>query len=282
MTLCLKWLRTCAIVAVIVSLWIGAASGQTPGSDPPRTSWGAPDLQGVWDFRTITPLERPANLTGREFLTEEEAAAYAEGQSRRLNRDLIDSAKGGLNYAPEADGGVVPYNEFWYDRGTSVISSRRTSLIIDPPDGRLPALTPEAQRSANAQRETSREEQRGRPRANSYEDRDTGDRCIQHVKAGPPISPGGYNNNMQLFQTPDHIAILNEQIHDVRIIPVDGPAHLGRQIQQWMGDSRAHWDGETLVVETTNFNGKHDQVGRPALSSGERLSLTERFTRLDA
>ena len=218
---------------------------------------------------------------GREFLTEEEAAAYAEGQSRRQNRDLIDSARGGLNYAPEADGGVVPYNEFWYDRGTSVVSSRRTSLIIDPPDGRLPALTPEAQPSADAQREMAREEQRGRPRANSYEDRDHGDRCIQHVKAGPPISPGGYNN-MQLFQTPDHIAILNEQIHDVRIIPVGGPPHLERQIQQWMGDSRGHWEGQTLVVETTNFNGKHDQVGRPGLSSGERLTLTERFTRLDA
>ena len=270
MTLCLRSRRVGAIAAVIMGLWIGAANGQPPQSDPPRTSWGAPNLQGVWDFRTITPLQRPADQTGREFLTEEEAAAYAEGQIRRQNRDLIDSAKGGLNYAPEADGGVVPYNEFWYDRGTSVVSSRRTSLIIDPPDGRLPALTPEAQRSADAQREMAREEQRGRPRANSYEDRDHGDRCIQHVKAGPPISPGGYNNNMQLFQTPDHIAILNEQIHDVRIIPVDGPPHLERQIQQWMGDSRAHWDGQTLVVETTNFNGKHDQVGRPGLSSGKR------------
>ena len=143
MTLCLKSLRVGAIAVVIVGLWFGTANGQTPGSDSPRTSWGAPDLQGVWDFRTITPLERPEDLTGQEFLTEEEAAAYAEGQSRRQNRDLIDSAQGGLNYAPAADGGVVPYNEFWYDRGTSVISSRRTSLIIDPPDGRLPPLTPE-------------------------------------------------------------------------------------------------------------------------------------------
>ena len=282
MALCLKSPRVGAIAAIIMGLSIGAANGQTPESAPPRTSWGAPDLQGVWDFRTITTLERPEDLAGREFLTAEEAAAYEEGQSRRQNRDLINSAQGGLQYAPEADGGVVPYNEFWYDRGTSVISSRRTSLIIDPPDGRLPKLTPEAQQSADAQREIGREEQRGRPRANSYEDRDHGDRCIQHVKAGPPISPGGYNNNMQLFQTPGHIAILNEQIHDVRIIPVAGPPHLGHQIQQWMGDSRAHWDGETLVVETTNFNGKHDQIGRPGLSSGERLTLTERFTRLDA
>jgi hypothetical protein len=278
----LKSLRVGVIAVVMVGLWLGTVNGQTPESNSPRTSWGAPDLQGVWDFRTITPLERPDSLTGQEFLTEEEAAAYAEGQSRRQNRDLIDSAQGGLNYAAEADGGVVPYNEFWYDRGTSVISSRRTSLIIDPPDGRLPAFTPEAQRSADARREIGREEQRGRPQTSSYVDRGPSDRCIQHAKAGPPIHPGAYNNNMQLFQTPDHIAILNEQIHDVRIISVDGPAHLGRPVRLWQGDSRAHWDGETLIVETTNFNGKHDQVGRPGVNSGDRLSLIERFTRLDA
>ena len=282
MKLFLTSVRVGAIAAVIVGLWIGAANGQAPGSDSPRTSWGDPDLQGVWDFRTITPLERPEDLTGREFLTEEEAAAFAEAQSRRQNRDLIDSAQGGLNYAPEADGGVVPYNEFWYDRGTSVISSRRTSLIIDPPDGRLPPFTPEAQRSADAQRELGREEQRGRPRVDSHEDRSPGNRCIQHGKAGPPINPGGYNNNMQLFQAPGYIAILNEQIHDVRVIPVNGRPHLGRQIRQWMGDSRGHWEDQTLVVETTNYNGKHQQVGRPRLSSGEHLSLIERFTRVDA
>ena len=138
------------------------------------------------DFRTITPLERPEDLTGQEFLTEEEAATFAEAQTRRQNRDLIDSEQGGLNYAPEADGGVVPYNEFWYDRGTSVISSRRTSLIIDPPDGHLPPLTPEGQRRADVQREIGREEQRGRPRADKPEDRGVGDRCIMGFNAGPP------------------------------------------------------------------------------------------------
>ena len=282
MNLSVESLRVGAIVAVIMGLWIGAANGQTRGSDSPTTSWGDPDLQGVWDFRTITPLERPEDLTGREFLTEEEAAAFAETQGRRQNRDLIDSAQGGLNYAPEADGGVVPYNEFWYDRGTSVVSSRRSSLIIDPPDGRLPPFTPEAQRNADAQRETGREEQRGRPRADSHEDRSPGNRCIQHGKAGPPINPGGYNNNIQLFQAPGYVAILNEQIHDVRIIPLDGQPHLEPRIRQWMGDSRGHWEGQMLVVETTNFSGKHEQVGRPRLSSGERLFLVERFTRVDA
>ena len=281
MKLFLKSLRVSAIAAVIVSLWIGVANGQVPGSDSPRTAWGDPDLQGVWDFRTITPLQRPEDLIGQEFLTEEEAAVFAEVQTRRQNRDFIDSERGGLNYAPEADGGVVPYNEFWYDRGTSVISSRRTSLIIDPPDGQLPPFTPEAQRKAEAQREIGREEQRGRPRADSHEDRPLGNRCIQHGKAGPPINPGAYNNNMQLFQTPGYIAILNEQIHSVRVISLDGQPHLGPQILQWMGDSRGHWEGQTLVVETTNFNGQHQQVGRPSLSSGGQLSLIERFTRLD-
>ena len=281
MKLFLKSLRVSAIAAVIVSLWIGVANGQVPGSDSPRTSWGDPDRQGVWDFRTITPLQRPEDLIGQEFLTEEEAVVFAEVQTRRQNRDFIDSERGGLNYAPEADGGVVPYNEFWYDRGTSVISSRRTSLIIDPPDGQLPPFTPEAQRKAEAQREIGREEQRGRPRADSHEDRPLGNRCIQHGKAGPPINPGAYNNNMQLFQTPGYIAILNEQIHSVRVIPLDGQPHLEPKILQWMGDSRGHWEGQTLVVETTNFNGQHQQVGRPSLSSGGQLSLIERFTRLD-
>ena len=275
-------LRVSGIAVIALCLSVAETTSQTTGSDSLQTSWGDPDLQGVWDFRTITPLERPGDLADRAFLTEEEAAAFADIQTRRQNRDLIDSEQGGLNYAPESDGGVIPYNEFWYDRGTSVISSRRTSLVIDPSDGRLPPYTPEAQRSADAQRARGREEQRGRPRADGPEDRGTGDRCIQHGKAGPPINPGGYNNNMQLFQAPDHVAILNEQIHDVRLIPVDGPPHLGPKIPQWMGNSRGRWEGQTLVVETRDFNGRHQQVGRPRRSSGEQLVLIERFTRLDA
>lgn len=274
-------LRVGVFVTVIASLWTVTASAQVSNANSPRTSWGQPDLQGVWDFRTITPLQRPEALLDREFLTEEEAATFARTQSQRLNRDLIDSAEGGLNYAPEADGGVVPYNEFWYDRGTSVISSRRTSLIIDPPNGHLPPFTSEAQRAADRDRDMGREEQRGRPRADSHAARDSGDRCIQHGKAGPPINPGAYNNNMQLFQTPGYVAILNEQIHSVRLIPLANQPHLAGRIRQWMGDSRGRWDGDTFVVETTNFNGRHAQVGRPSLSSSEHLSLVERFTRVD-
>ena len=275
MKLFLTSLRVGAIAAVIGGLGIGAAHGQAQGSDSARTSWGDPDLQGIWDFRTITPLERPEDLTGQEFLTEEEAAAFAEAQTRRQNRDLIDSAQGGLNYAPEADGGVVPYNEFWYDRGTSVVSSRRTSLIIDPPDGRLPPLTPEGQRRADVQREIGREEQRGRPRADNPEDRDVGDRCIMGFNAGPPMVPSAYNNNVQLFQTSDYVVIFNEMVHNARIVPLDGRPH--GTIPQWVGDSRGRWEGDTLVVDTTNFYGETSLNG-----SGPAMHLVERFTRVDA
>src|SRR5881396_1858604 len=120
---------------------------------PPRTPWGHPDLQGVWDYRTITPLERPSALAGKEFLTEDEAAAFEREENRRQNRDLIDPAKGGLQYPP---GGVIPYNEFWYARGKSIVGTRRTSLIVDPPDGRLPPLTPEGKKRADARSEERR------------------------------------------------------------------------------------------------------------------------------
>ena len=122
---------------------------------------------------------------------------------------------------------------------------------------------------------------RGRLPAASYEDLDAGDRCIQHAKAGPPLSTGGYNNNMMLFQTPDHVVILAEQNYDARIIPLDGRSHVSPRLRQWMGDSRGYWEGDTLVVETVHFNGKHDQIGRPLLSTGENLALVERFTLMD-
>ena len=180
------------------------------------------------------------------------------------------------------DGTPGFYNNFWLDRGTTAVSTRRTSLIVDPPDGRLPRLMAEAQRRADSP-EASRiaATRRGALPAESWTDLDAGDRCIQHAKAGPPISVGGYNNNIQMFQTPGYVALLNEQNHDVRIIPLDGRPHVGPQILQWMGDSRGHWEGETLVVETSNFNGQHDQIGRPLLSTGENLILIERFTRTD-
>ena len=260
-----------ALLAIgLVMPGIAMAQTDAAATEIPRNAWGDPDLQGVWNYSTLTPLERPSLLADKAKLTEEEAAAFAEAQLQRQNRDLIDSAVGGLNYAPESEGGVVPYNEFWYDRGTTVITS--SSLVIDPADGRLPPLTPEGARRAEAQREIGREEQRGRPRADGPEDRDVGDRCITRLL---PRLPGAYNNNYQIVQTPEHVAILAEMNHDVRIIPLDGRPHLPHDLRQWLGDSRGRWEGDTLVVETVNL-----QAG--GRNSSAETTLVERFTRVDA
>jgi hypothetical protein len=239
----------------------------------PRTPWGHPDLQGIWDYRTITPLERPSALSEKQFLTDQEAATFEREENRRQNRDLIDPAKGGLNYPP---GGVIPYNEFWYDRGSSVVGSKRTSLIVDPPDGRLPPLTPLGQKFADAAAAEDRATQLGHPRADTYEDRSLQERCIQ--SAGTlPILPGPYNNNIQIFQSAGNVAIVNEMIHEHRIVPLDARPHLGQNLRPWIGDSRGHWDGDTLVVETTNFSPKMNFRG-----AGPQLHVVERFTRVAA
>ena len=255
---------------VVIATTLSAAA-QTAA---PRTSWGDPDLQGIWTFRTITPLERPAALADKPELTAEEAAAYEQEEAQRQNRDLIDSAQGGLLYQPESEGGVVPYNDFWYERGSAVVATRRTSLIIDPPDGRLPAYTPEGQRRADAQRQINLEEQRGHPLADGPEDRGVGDRCLLGFNAGPPMLPGAYNQNVQIFQTADHVVVFNEMIHNSRIIPLDGRPHI--TARQWSGDSRGRWDGDTLVVETTNFSGVTSLSG-----SSPAMQLVERFTRVN-
>ena len=251
-----------------------AAFGQDSGGEwaVSRTADGRPDLGGVWNFGTTTPLERPDELAGKEFLTDEEVA---ERDTR-----LAQGRPG--NDLPPREGDTGTYNNFWWERGHTV-DTKRTSLLVDPPNGKLPPLTPEAQeRAVSSEADRIAGARRGRLPAYSWIDLDAGDRCIQHRKAGPPISPSGYNNHVQVFQTRDHVAIVNEQIHDVRIVSLDGRAHIGPDVRQWMGDSRGHWEGDTLVVETTNFNGRHDQVGRPLLNSGERSSVIERFTRVDA
>ena len=272
----------CVVTAVVVILLPTIVAGQN-ASGTLQTAWGDPDLQGVWDYRTLTPLERPEELGDKAFLTEEEAAT--------LERETVTRNELLLNRAPEKtaaadnvdrreDGTPGFYNNFWLDRGTTAVATRRTSLIVDPPNGRLPSLTATAEeRATSSEAERVAAVRQGALPARSWVDLDAGDRCIQHAKAGPPISTGGYNNNMQLFQTPDYVAILAEQNHDVRMVPLDGRPHVAPQIRQWMGDSRGHWEGETLVVETRHFNGKHDQIGRPLLSAGDHLSLVERFTR---
>ena len=279
--------RVLAATAAVVIAVAGAAAGQgaqVSSSDAkpkvaakpwtaPKTPWGHPDLQGVWDYRTITPLERPTALSGKQFLTEDEAANFEREENRQQNRDLIDPARGGLQYPP---GGVVPYNEFWYDRGNSVVGSKRTSLIVDPPDGRLPPLTPEGKKYADAGVADDRETQLGHPRADSYLDRPLSERCI--LSSGTlPILPGPYNNNVQIIQAAGHVAILNEMIHEHRIVPLDGRPHLAQNMRQWLGDSRGHWEGDTLVVDTTNFSPKFDFRG-----ANVRLHVIERFTRIAA
>ena len=279
--------RYLAAIAVIFGLALtpALAAAQSVGATA-RTPWGDPDIQGVWDYRTLTPLERPEELGEKAFLTEEEAAEL-EQETLARNELLLNRAAQAATAADQvdqrADGTPGFYNNFWLDRGTTAIGTRRTSLIVEPSNGRMPPLTePAAGRAGSAEAERIAGVRRGTLPAASWTDLDAGDRCIQHAKAGPPISTGGYNNNVQIFQTPDYVVLLAEQNSDARIIPLDGRPHVAPGVRQWMGDSRGRWEGDTLVIETVHFNGKHDQIGRPLLSSGENLTLVERLTRLDA
>ena len=259
-------------------------------SEPQRTAWGDPDLQGVWDFRTITPMERPAELAGKALLTAAEAARFEARENRRQNRDLVDPEQGGAIYPPASAGGVVPYNEFWYDRGSALAEGGRTSLIVDPPDGRLPPLVPGAPRQGRA---VSADVAGKRPvrfrsggiGADGPEDRALGERCLLGFNAGPPVIPSAYNNTLQVFQTPDHVVILNEMIHDARIVPLAGRRRLPPSIRQWMGASRGRWEGDTLVVETTNFTDRTASFNptiQSAAGTGATLHLVERLTRTGA
>jgi hypothetical protein len=281
--MCHRWLASVGALALVMSLGSRSPAlvvAQTRSSSPPKT-WNAPltpdghiDLEGVWDFSTITPLERPSDLRDKQVFTDEEAAAFEREENRRQNRDLIDPKKGGGQYLP---GSVVPYNEFWYERGDKIVGSKRTSLIVDPPDGRIPLLTPAAQQKADAQAAAAREEQLGRVRADSWEERSLADRCILGFNAGPPLTPGAYNNHVQIFQTAGYVVLVTEMVHDVRIIRVDGRPHLPPRLRQYKGDSRGHWEGRTLVIDTTNFLRETSFRG-----SSADLHLVERLTRTDA
>ena len=264
---------TAGVILGIVSVVAVLAAAQ-PAQGPstvPRTPWGAPDLQGIWDYATLTPLQRPSAFAGREFLTDEEAAAFektsAEGWAgvRSRNRGIS--------------------NDFWFDRATAVSEDQRTSLIVDPPDGRIPPLTPDATaRDARTEDRPLKQRMSLAEGADGPEDRGLFERCILGPNSGPPMVPFMYTNLVQFFQTPGYVVILNEMIHDARIVPLDGRAHVHPGIAQWMGDSRGHWEDETLVVETTNFEDKASFSGNVMRrgASGETLHLVERFTRVDA
>ena len=259
------------VAAAVVWLSPGTASAAADTAEPPQTAWGAPDLRGTWDFRTITPLERPRSMAEKEVLTEAEAEEFeAQAAQRRAQADTLAIPERCVGSANFVDC-VGSYNQLWFDRGTQVLEDRRTSLIVDPPDGRIPSLTTKAQERADAVARIRRRPPRG------PEDRRVGARCIVGFNSGPPMNPSAYNNNMQVFQTPEYVAILNEMVHDARIIPLDGRDHLPARIRQWMGDSRGHWEAETLVVETTNLTEQTMFKG-----SGKHMRVIERFRRLDA
>ena len=241
----------------------------------------------------MTPFERPEGQPDKAFLTEDEATALEAGIKARRARQL-EPSEVRTEPLPAGGGGLAVggYNDFWLDYGTNVIGDRRTSLIIDPRDGRLPPLTPkgEALRQVGSLWEDLPIAAPVRVRsagtgADHPEDRGLAERCLVGFNNGPPMMPSAYNNNnMQLFQTPDTVVILNEMVHDARIIPLDGRAGPPNTIRLWSGASRGRWEGDTLVVETANLSSKtasFDPGATTAIGTGETLHLTERFRRLD-
>lgn len=244
-----------------------AASNASKPFTAPRTPWGEPDLQGTYSNRTITPFERPANVGAREFFTREEVAAI---EKRAAEQNGDESRNKGTRGDVER-----AYNDFWWDRGTKV-TSLRTSLVVDPPDGRAPALTEDAKKRAAD--EGKRPAFRGAGAAgrgtDSWLDRSTFERCITR---GMPaaMSPTAYNNNYRITQSPGYVAIEIEMLGGTRVIPTDGRPHLSQAIRQWVGNSVGRWDGDTLVVETTNFTDKVLYRG-----AAENLHLVERIRRI--
>ena len=269
-----------------VGVWIiaTAAHAQTGrvASHGPRTAWGHPDLQGVWDYWTFTPLERPKELANKPTLSD---AEYADLLKRLNTQAAATDAQGPTRGDPGAYS-----QEVWTDRalGTAL---KQTSLIVDPPDGRIPPMTPEAQQKAAAHKAAGGHPVRMRTDGiedDGPEDRGLSERCLLGFSTGPPFQPGGYNNNVQILQTPDHVVLVLEMVHDVRIVSLDGRPHLPPHMKTWLGDSRGRWDGNTLVVESTNFTPKvaafSARIGASGVEFGsaEKLRLIERFTRVDA
>ncbi len=248
-------IRRCLVaglLGVMPALVPGPAAAQT--ADMPRTPWGAPDLGGVWDYRSATPMARPAEFGDRAVMTEEEAAALA-----RQSADSFESIDSG-----DAVPGHAIHTRVFLDFGTEPVPDRRTSLIVDPPNGRHPPTVAGAD-----ERRAALAGSFGPGPFDSWEDLNLMDRCLGTI--GFPIVPGPYNNNVQIFQTPDHVAILAESMHFVRIVPLDGSPR--SDLPQFGGDGRGRWEGDTLVVESMHFDGELTMIG------SEPRRLVERFTR---
>ncbi len=272
--------RSFAAMGALALMLAAALAGQTPGAAPkpkakssavPRTPDGHPDLQGVWTNATITPMERPAAMAGKATLTDAEAVALEKNAENELAK--VDGASEHPLLAAAGSNGTGGYNVLFIDRGSEfarVDGVKRTSLIVDPPDGKVPPITPEARQRM------SRTVPIGR--YDSVKDRPLAERCLLGFgsTSGPPMLPVLYNNNYQIVQTPDNVMILVEMVHDARIVRINGK-HPGPEVRQWLGDSIGHWEGDTLVVDTTNFTSQTRFRG-----ASENLHVIERFTRTDA
>lgn len=279
-------LMTIAVLLVTAVVPILAGQSQSraePASTAARTPWGDPDLQGIWNNFTITPLERPDSRAGQAFLSAEEAAALEQQAAARVDSQ---NAPSDIRTEPLPVGGDVgAYNSFWTEQGTRGVSTRRTSLIIDPPDGRLPNFTAEGYaRITSPENRRLTDVRDGRIPADGPEEMGLSERCLWY--RGIPSLPTGYNNNYQIFQAPGWVVMLQEHIHDVRVIPLDGRPHLPPAIRQYAGDSRGHWEGDTLVVETQSLKGAFiRRWNRPenSLARGDLsdvVRVVERFTRV--
>jgi hypothetical protein len=257
-------MKTALVGASTAALLIISVHAQTTA----RLPWGDPDLEGIWTNATLTTLQRAPELGTKAFFTAEEAVAWEKQRIQATNADR-----------PLRAGEVGAYNDVFFERGTRGVKSRRTSLIIDPPDGRIPAFTPEAQQKVDARTKHEAVSPADRP-----EDRWLTERCIL-FGATVPMLPEPYNNNYRILQSPGYVTILAEMNHDARVIPLDSRPHLSSRVQQWIGDSRGRFEGNTLVVETRNlkFNEKSRfGVGYLNGLSDENLRVVERFTRTDA
>ena len=267
---------TTAALVALVALAAGPAAAQSSsdGWTVPRTVDGQPDLSGVWSNNSVTPLERPEAWAGKTTLTEEDlaelkasaAAVTASGLDAQFGDQLVTAALAGISDADSYDT-TGNYNQFWLaDRN---FEHNRTSLIIEPADGKIPARTSDAERVGRGVPPPTIA-----PMADSWSDRPLSERCLTF---GVPNLLAGYNSFYQIIQNSDHVVVLMEMIHDARIIPIDGPPHVDDEIRQLHGDSRGHWDGDTLVVETTNYS----DLG-VFWNAGEEFKITERFTRVGA
>lgn len=254
-----------------------------------RTSWGDPQIEGLWDFRTITPFERPVQLGDKAFLTPEEAREFRKSMLAALDVDNRAS-----DSAVDIEGA---YNNAWYDWGTELTRDLRTSLIIDPPNGRLPELTEQAKKHMQQHNHLRLPPVRdlfsfsANPatfRPQGPESLGLSERCLVGLNAGPPFSPSAYNNNLRIVQTSSHVLLVTEMIHNARIVPINRQTHLPEELKLWSGDSIGRWEGNTLVVETQNFSPKTSIFQMPvgsvaeatqsgAAGSAETLSLIERF-----